>query len=278
MLTALTIIDYSKGKKKYNLFKRDKTHLEVIQYNNIQLVHITYYKYKDKIKWSKIRELVGNEGKYILCSKDILFPPNSGLKRYKTNLLKERIVENTALEIIKRCKNSAENIEVGLYDPDGKKSHIIKDLLKYVGKLTIVTNATEDYYEVYKKIICDTGAVIVLKKNVTALKGCNIVIAPQKIKESLPVNDNTVVLTSEQPAVCQTGIVYSSYIVALSESYKKIKPHSLSDEYFAQALYDKGRQYRLGSVLPILCISNSGNATIDGISSFIDQHINTNIK
>ena len=73
MLTTLTVLDYSKGKKKYNFFKRDKTHLEVVEYNNIQLVNITYYKYRDRIKWHKIKELAGNEGKCILCSKRVSF-------------------------------------------------------------------------------------------------------------------------------------------------------------------------------------------------------------
>jgi len=273
MLTALTILDYSKGKKKYNLFKRDKTHLELVEYNNIKLVHITYYKYRDKIKWEKIRELTGNESKCVLCNKDVVFPKNSGLKRYTTNLLKERIVENTAIEVIKRCKTPTENIEVGLYDPEGTKSHIIKGILKYTGRLTVVTNVTEDYYNIYKQIISDTGAVIMFRKSVKALKNCNIIIAPQKITETLPVSSDAVVFTSEKPAVCQGGMVYNSYIIALSESYKEIKPHSLSDEYFAQALYDKGRQHRLGSVLPILCISDTGNDTIDGICSFVEKHV-----
>lgn len=272
MLTTLTVLDYSKGKKKYNFFKRDKTHLEVVEYNNIQLVNITYYKYRDRIKWHKIKELAGNEGRCILCSKDIVFPPESGLKRYTTNLLKERITENTALEVIKRCKAPTENIRIGLYDPQGEKSGIIRELLKYTGQVTVVTNATKDYYKIYKDIMRDTGAIIILKNNVKAFKDCHIIIAPKRISVTLPVSDKAVVFTSEKPAVCQSGIVYSSYIVALNESYKEIKPHSLSDEYFAQALYDKGRQHRLGSLLPILCVSDIGNDTIEGISNFVGQY------
>ena len=272
MLTALTIKDYSNKKRGLDWFKRDSTQLEVIKYNKMQIVHIIYNKYGKKVKWDKIKQLAGNESKTLLCNRNITLPESSGLRRYSSNLLKERIAENTALEVLKRCSNECDNIEVGVYDASGRKSALVRELLKYVDRLTVVTDAVGDYYKIYREIISETGAVILIKNNLSALKNCDIVIVPEKIKIEMPVKNNTVIFTAVSPAVCQVGRVYCSYIVALNESYKDIKPHSLSDEYFAQALYDKGRQYRLGSVLPILCISESGNATIEEISRFIQQH------
>ena len=274
MLTALTIKDYSDKRNRFRILKRDKTNLEVVEYNGIQLVHIIYYKYNKKINWKKISELAGNEKNNILCNSNINIPDNCGIKRYSTNSLKERIADNTAIEVIKRCSDEFNNLKIGLYDPDGKKTEIVKTLIKYTDNITVVTNATDDYYKVYKEIITDTGAVLVFKKSTSALKNSNIVIATEKIREQLPLQDNTVVFTALKPAVCQIGRVFYSYVVALKENYKEIKPHSLSDEYFAQALYDKGRQYRLGTALPILCISDGINSTIDEISKFVKQHIN----
>ena len=273
MLTALTIKDYSDKRNRFRVLRRDKTNLEVVEYNGIQLVHIIYYKYNKKINWKKISELAGNEKNNILCNANINIPDNCGIKRYSTNSLKERIADNTAIEVIKRCSDEFNNLKIGLYDPDGKKTEIVKTLIKYTDNITVVTNATDDYYKVYKEIITDTGAVLVLKKSTSALKNSNIVIATEKIREQLPLQDNTIVFTASKPAVCQIGRVFYSYVVALKENYKEIKPHSLSDEYFAQALYDKGRQYRLGTALPILCISDGVNSTIDEISKFIKQHI-----
>ncbi|MEE1154620.1 MAG: hypothetical protein UH241_05635 [Acutalibacteraceae bacterium] len=272
MLTVLTVKDYSNKKRGLDWFKRDNTQLEVIKYNKIQIVHIIYNKYGKKVKWDKIRQLAGNEAERLLCNESIVFPESSGLKRYRSNLLKERVAENTTLEVLKRCSEQSDNLEIGVYDSSGKKSAFVRELLKYVDRLTVVTDAVEDYYKIYKQIISETGAVILIKNDVSALKSCNVVVAPEKIKKQIPVRENTVVFTATNPAVCQTGRVYSGYIVVLNESYKDIKPYSLSDEYFAQALYDKGRQYRLGSVLPILCISESGNATIEEISAFVQQH------
>lgn len=272
MLTALTIKDFSDKKKGFNWFKRDSTQLEVIKYNKIQIVHIIYNKYGKKVKWDKVRQLAGNESQRLLCNESIVFPENSGLKRYTSNLLKERIAENTALEVLKRCSSQCENIEVGVYDPKGRKSALIRELLKYVDRITVVTEAIGDYYKIYKEIISETGAVILIKDDISVLKHCNVVIIPEKIKTAVPVKFDTVIFTADSPAICQGGRVYNGYIVALNESYKDIKPHSLSDEYFAQVLYDKGRQYRLGTALPILCISESGNATIEEISRFVLEH------
>ena len=273
MLTALTVKDYSGGLKKRRFFRKDKTELEVIKYGGIHLLHIIYYKYGKEIKWKKIRELAGSESKNILCDKNISFPPESGLKRYTTNLLKERIAENTALEVMKRCRAPVEELSVGLYDDIGQKAEIVSSIIKYTGRLTVVTSSAEEYYRMYKQIISSTGAVLNIKSDISAFKGCGLIIAPRKLNRVLPVDDDTLIFTSEEPSVCQKGIVYSKYIVALSNSYKEIKPHSLSDEYFAQALYDKGRQYRLGSILPVLCISNGINSTINELSILLSRKI-----
>lgn len=278
MLTALTIKDYSDRRNRFSLLKRDKTNLEVVEYNGIKLIHIIYYKYNKKVNWNKISELAGNEKNNILCNANISIPKDCGVKRYSTNSLKERISDNTAIEVIKRCSEDFSNLKIGLYDPEGRKTEIVKTLIKYSDNITVVTNATDDYYQVYKQIITDTGAVLMLKRNLSALRNSDLVIATKKIKEQLPLQDNTVVFTASKPAVCQNGRVFYSYVVALKESYKEIKPHSLSDEYFAQALYDKGRQHRLGMLLPILCISDGANSTIDEISKFIKQHINLTEK
>lgn len=268
MLTVLTIKDYS---DKRRFFKMDKTQFEVVKYNNLHIVHIIYYKYGKGVRWDRIKTLAGNESTNILCNKDIVFPPESGLKRYNTNLLKERIAENSAIEVLKKNRNLSENLIAGLYDPKGEKTEIVQSLIRYTGKLIVVTNAIDEYYSVYKEIISTTGAVINIKRDVSDLSDCDIVIAPKKIDKEIPINENAVIFTATNPAICQRGIVYNKYIVSLKESYKEIKPPSLSDEYFAQALYDKGKQHKIGSVLPVLCIADGINSTIDEISRFLAE-------
>lgn len=272
MLTVLTIKDYADNRKRFKLLKRDKTNLEVIKYNNIQLVHIIYYKYSKKTNWSVISKLAGNEKNNILCNANINIPPDCGVKRYTTNALKERIAENTAIEVIKRASEDFSSLNIGIYDPQGRKTELVNTLVKYSDNITVVTDATNDYYKIYKQVITNTGAVLMLKKDLSALRSCSIVIATEKIKMQLPLEDSTVLFTATKPAVCQGGRVFYNYVVALSESYKDIKPYSLSDEYFVQALYEKGRQHRLGSLFPVLCISDGANSTIDEISKFVKQH------
>ncbi len=268
MLTALTIKDYYNN-KHHRLFKFDHIQLEVIRYNNVHICHIIYYKYGKNVKWQKIRQLAGNESQYILCNPKIEFPENSGLKRYTTNLLKERIAENSATEVLKKASISDKNISVGIYDKNALRTELAEVLVNYTNRLTVITRDTETYYQMCQQIMKNTGAVIRIKKDLSALKYCQLVIVPQKICETLPVQDNTIIFTAEKPSVCQNGYVYFHYVLSLNDNYKEIKPHSLSDEYFAQALYDKGRQYRLGSTLPILCISEGLHSTINEISRFL---------
>ena len=271
MLTALTIKDYYNS-KKHRIFKFDRIQLEVIQYNDIHICHIVYYKYGKNVKWHKIRQLSGNESQYLLYNNKIEFPENSGLKRYTSNLLKERIAENSATEVLKRVSQADKHLSVGIYDKNAVKTELAEILIQYTNRLTVVTDDTESYYHVCQQIMHNTGAVIRISKDLSALKNTALIIAPQKITQNIPVQNNTVIFTSEKPSVCQSGFVYFRYILSLNENYKEIKPHSLSDEYFAQALYDKGRQYRLGSSLPILCIAENIHSTIHELSRFLLKH------
>ena len=273
MLTALTIKDYFNASKRQVVFRFDRIRFEVIRYNNIHICHIIYYKYGKNIRWQKIRRLAGNESQYILCSNKIEFPENSGLKRYTTNLLKERIAENSATEVLKRISRTNRHLPVGIYDKDAVKTVLAEIIIRYTNQLTIVTDDTENYYRICQQIMNNTGAVIRIKKELSALKNTSLIIAPQKITQNIPVQNDTVIFTSEKPSVCQNGYVYFQYMLSLNDNYKEIKPHSLSDEYFAQALYDKGRQYRLGSSLPILCISESMHSTISEISNFLVKSV-----
>ena len=268
MLTALTIKDFYDDKKR-RILKFDRIQLEVIRYNNIHIRHIIYYKYGKNVKWHKIRQLAGNEGQYLLYNNKIEIPENCGLKRYTSNLLKERIAENSATETLKRASQTNKNLSVGIYDKNAVKTELAEILIKYTNHLIIVTDDTENYYSVCQQIMNTSGAVIRIKKDLSALKNISLIIAPQKITQNIPVQNNTVIFTSEKPSVCQNGYVYFRYILSLNDNYREIKPHSLSDEYFAQALYDKGRQYRLGSSLPILCISENMHSTINEISNFL---------
>ena len=95
-----------------------------------------------------------------------------------------------------------------------------------------------------------SGAYIAVHKNSKILANCQVIIAPQKIREQLPLSDGCVVFTGQPPAVELPGLLLYRFRVRLPGPYAKLKPYNISDEYFLCALYDGEQQYALGELSP----------------------------
>lgn len=275
MITVLTVVE----DKASSFFKRIGKYLKGNEIKTlsktkegITVVHIKYYQRRNKIDWEKIKEQAGYERKSLLCSSSLRPPAYVGITRYKGNSLQRRLAENASLTVLNRMGKERQKIEVGLYDPKGRYGDLVEDLLQYTNKLTIVTDKDLFYKEVHSDIMDRYGASFLIQNHVNRLSSCQLIIAPDKIEKRLPVSSGAVVFTGEEPAVGLQGLVFDRYEFALAQKYKSIKPGELSDAYFAQALYDKEKQYELGQVVPDMCKRNGMGSTIQEICTILRIH------
>lgn len=254
MLTALTINEETPTgliKKMIAKIKPAPIKAELLSVQGISVVNIKYTCYGKKVSWKKLGKIIGTQKSCLICSSDLKLPKDEGFKRYNPCTLNVRLAENAAIAKLMQMQKRKCNISVGLYDLTGRHSDLVRYLLPYTNNIKIITENISLYMEVASDILEEYGAPISVKKNIGQLYDCNIVIAPQKILKCLPVKDNTPVYTAFAPAVCQCGNVHYKYSIKLPKIYKQLKPQGLTDTYFACVLYEKERQYSLGSLIPI---------------------------
>lgn len=272
MITVLTMEEHTPKtafEKIGNKFKRDYIKNDIKSIERLKVSNIIYNKYKEKVLWDKIGRQAGYEKKALLCSQDIELPKHLGFKRYNSKKLNERMSENAAFEALERLKLPRGTLKIGVYDPKGTRSDIVEALLKYTAMLTVVTDDIQYYLTVLDDIMDRCGASFIVQKNLNYLAECTVVVAPEKILRRIPLKSSAIVFTGHRPAVGLQGLVFDDFTICLPSQYKELKPSSISDEYFAGALYDRGKQYRLGAAVPDICRGNGCGCTIDELCTIL---------
>lgn len=274
MITALSvkIPKEPKGLQKiFRKFRRDRVELTIKRSRGVSLKHIIYTSFSGKIKLEKIDTLIGNQRSKLLCDTKLAFSEKSGYQRFYSNEFSERLCTNMAMAVIKDCKN-AENISVGVYDPDGDSHDILFGILQYCSDVRVVTNDNNSYQYELDRIMDELGASAVITSNIEELSNCSLIIAPCVIEEDLPIKGDTLVLTAGIPKPQMSGIIYYKYQIRMPKGFDSLKPFELDAEYFCSALYTLAKQYELGSIIPNLCSNFSSSQTVKSLSDYINRN------
>ena len=272
MLTALTIknaVPKNCFGKVFNTIRGNSINVEIKSARGVVLRDIVYINRNGKVNWYELDREIGAQRNRLLCSENILFPKNLGFKRFENIEFKIQLACNLGVYTLSKLKSEIPEINVGVYDKDANCTNLLEELINYSGNIFVVTDRKEKYEETAEKIALSEGAVVSVSENRGALSDCPLVIAPVQINESLPVSGGAIVLTSFAPTVCVTGLVYFDYHFRMPNMFDKIKPESLSCEYFAGALYTQGRQYELGSIVPTTCSNYSSSQTPRSICDYL---------
>ncbi len=273
MITALTVNVPEKRKGIFGLvdkFRRDKVDMQLRKARGVSLKHITYTSYSGKLKLEYIDHLIGAQRNHLICVENLVFPKNSGYRRFSAPDFSYRLCTNMALSAIKDCEQS-ENLCIGIYDPDGNSPDFVFDVLKYCSNVRIVTDNSEVYRPELERAMDELGASTILTKNRCELDQCNFIIAPTQICEALPIKIDSIVLTTGCPKEKVTGLVYHKYYLRMPNGFDLLKPEEFDDEYFCSALYSLAAQYELGSVVPTLCSSYSTSQTLKSLSAYLSN-------
>lgn len=238
--------------------------------DTLAVLHVEYERKRERIAWDKIMAALGNGKKEVLYSGDVPLP--KGLKRYRSQALMHRMAENAALEALSRLKLPPYRLRLGLFDPDGLNDGMLRLLLPFSSCINAVSGNMKTYIDRADEIMEESGAYISVHKTIGCLQNCHVVIAPEKIRMELPLSDSTVVFTGEKPAVGLRGVVFDRYALSLPQKFEQLRPDSIGSEYFACALYDKGRQHELGSLIPQGCVSAGQAMLMDDVCRFVKAH------
>ena len=232
MITALSIKipEKKKGLRAFaDKLRSDRVEAEDKTAGSVTLRHIVYTSYSGELKLERLNSLAGVERCRLLCSERLIFPRQSGYRRFCSTAFSSRLCTNFALGVLKSFKNAAD-LRVAIYDPAAYCADYLLSVLEYCADVTVVTSCFEPYFCAADRALCKLGAAVMVTGNRSELERSDFVIAPQPISEEI-----------------------------------KLKPFDLSEEYFCSALYTIGGQHQLGSILPL---SAEGSRGVRSISEF----------
>lgn len=251
MITALTIEENQPQDGLQRLracLQRNQLHIERRTYREVTVHHVLYERKRRTISWRKLTKALGEGKTALLYSGKEPLPP--GLRRYRSFAFMHRMAENGALQVLQALDIEPYRLKIGLYDPAGAHSSLLNALLPFSAYIHAVSANYPIYADAAEEIMESSGAYIAVHKNSKILANCQVIIAPQKIREQLPLSDGCVVFTGQPPAVELPGLLLYRFRVRLPGPYAKLKPYNISDEYFLCALYDGEQQYALGELSP----------------------------
>lgn len=258
MLTSLDIKtpQYdSRLKRMLSWFLPDSMKVEVRNTEGIKLKYIQYICRSGKVNFKKIDKEVGAQRNRLLCQKSLEFPKNSGYKRFYNKGFEYRLCTNLCISILCAMKN--QSVSVGLVDTDASFVTLPKYLLKYTDSVVVVTNETDVYKEVGEELLNDIGAPIRVSRTLRSLQMCDLVVAPKGVPDGAVLKADSVVLTTEKPKCSYNATVVYDYRIELEPELEEMCPDTLSDVYFASALYTMCHMYKLGSTVPTLCVTEN---------------------
>ena len=268
MLTALSVKLPKRKRGMSSLFdrlRRDRVEVEEQSAGSVTLRHVIYTSYSGELKLEKLNYAVGVERRRMLCSDRLIFPRQSGYRRFCSTAFSSRLCTNFALGVLKSSKKAA-NLRVTIYDPAAYCADYLISVLECCSDVTVVTSCFEPYFCVLDRALCELGATAMVTKNRSELERGDIVIAPQQIAEEIRLSDSAVLFTVSRPPKSVRCRAFYKYHFKMPNTFAKLKPEGLSEEYFCSALYAIGAQYQLGSILPL---SAEGSCTCCGISDII---------
>ncbi|MEE0733159.1 MAG: hypothetical protein U0M23_05900 [Acutalibacteraceae bacterium] len=251
MITALTIEENlpQDGLQRLKAcLHRNQLRTEQRTYRGVMVHHVLYERKRRTISWGKITKALGEGKTALLYSGKEPLPP--GLRRYRSLAFMHRMAENGALQVLQTLGVEPYRLKIGLYDPAGTHSGLLNALLPFSACIHAVSANYPVYADEAEGVMENSGAYIAVHKNPKILASCQVIIAPQKIREQIPLSNGCVVFTGQPPAVELPGLLLDRFRIKLPKAYAQLKPCHISDEYFACALYDGEQQYALGELSP----------------------------
>lgn len=263
MLTILTIEDKlykGPGEKLYSFFVPNSLRCHTID-ERARIRHIEYINRNGRINWKKISKKAGQGRKNLLYSSSAPVPCDSDITLFEPLPLRQRLCTNMALSVLELMQQVPKGLRTGLYDPYGEFCELTEHLLRFTDNLIVITNNSKVYREQAQRLLCETGAVLCVYSKAEMLSTCGLIISPCVLDASFTPLSRAVILTCHKPLNSLSCRVYYKYSFCLSPELERLRPEGLCTEVFAGALYSLCGAYALGSVVPLVCTSDTDTQT-----------------
>ena len=278
MFTVLTVEDRRKNGAFANI--RDVLAVNtlkqrLVRNEGVQIRYLDLVCRSRKINWHRVGRIAVKTGEGVVYSSKIPVGEGAGFVPFEPYEFRQRLCSNMAIEVLSIMGEVPSRLRIGIYDPAGDFTDLAPFLLRYTDNLCVVTENFRIYSDLSKSIINETGAVLRVNRRVSALSSCGFIISPGVIRERFTPLSKAVVLTSCKPMVYLPCSVYSRYSLRLPKEFQSLCPDGVDSEVFCGALYSFCRIYRLGSIVPFVCMNSENSQTTLSLRKYLCEQFGT---
>lgn len=202
---------------------------------------------RGEIPWDDVAFYSGNCAERMLLPKGVIPPANSKVKAFVPKFLPQRVLFNTACELLARSEQSPVGKTITLIDNNAVLTREVNRLVPFGSAVRVVTNKTEDYELYSEKIMEDFGATLLLTDNIDSAADSNIIISPEGLPEEILPSKTCIVFSGKQQP-SQGFVSVTGKDVNLQPCYRRIVPHGIDNDMFAAALFEKCGVISLGTL------------------------------
>lgn len=187
----------------------------------------------ENIDWDKVIENTGKCSKRLILNNCIEIPKDKGIGVFKSNLLYNKVFQNTALQIIENNKCKKDLCHIAVYDKNADFTDFTTRLSMYSSKLTVVTENKEKYMNLCDSILEKTGLCISLLSDFDNAK---IKIDMGRNVMSIDTKNQFLNITNGEN-------------ITVDDIYKKLLPQNVNEYDFYSALYELCGVFSLGECI-----------------------------
>ncbi len=229
------------------LFEDDFTVRTIPVYKGAPFFTLEITTSKKEINWENVILAVGKCASRLVLNGDIKMPENMSVNVFKSEILYNKMMKNTFLQILENNKNKMYSISI--MDKNADNTDFTKQLSKYASSISVCTANKEKYGNVCEKITDDTGMCPVLTNE----------FCDAEIK----INTDTLVMT----IINDNGNINISRGIdfTVPEIYEKLLQNGVNKYDFYSALYELCGVFSLGESFFDTIIVNNEKKSIQNI-------------
>ena len=185
--------------------------VEVVKINDVKC-YVYHIKSLKKIKWDNLVNMLGDlKSRVILCD-NIEIPFDVPIKTIMCDRYANKLAMNSLEKILEYNKEHIKNLSSVLIDIQCKYQGYADILLRYFGKVRIVTNKTEFYENYRDEKLYESGATVTITNVYKKLDiDNNLYVTPGGIITSCMENTNIPIISSKPVNSNVKSVVYHSF-------------------------------------------------------------------
>lgn len=187
----------------------------------------------NNIDWDRVIENTGKCSKRLILNNNIEIPEDKGIGIFKSNILYNKVFQNTILQILENNRPKKDLYHIAVYDKNADFTDFALRLSKYSSKLTVVTENKEKYMNLCDDILEKTGLCISLLSDFDNAK---IKIDTVKNVMSIDIRNQFLNITNGEN-------------IMVSDIYKKLLLQGIDEYDFYSALYELCGVFSLGECI-----------------------------